>query len=190
MSISGADIDDAGGGASDARSSACDVVDLTAGDPVVAEAVPSVFLSDVHMHASVVTWLHVPRLRSCVDDTQCVPQICWRLQPRCDRDPVWHCLDMLGIQLNRFRRFKIGHTHVPHRRWLRFVRDNQRSALLMFVFISEDNVVSGSLEIDLIRKFKGDYRCMNLRPGGELTDIGVPPFFIYLAFHERFRRIS
>ena len=134
----------------------------------------------------------VPRLLSCWQETREVTQIVWRLQALDEADPAWHCLSVLNRQLSHFRRFKVGHTHVPLNRWVRFLRDNQRPARLLFFFVSEDNRESGGLETQLVQGFHvapRDWRCMNIRPGGELVDLGPPPYFVYLA-HGRIRKQS
>jgi hypothetical protein len=134
----------------------------------------------------VAAWSHFTGLASHYQSTLPVSNIRWSLQAR-DSDvdaAFWHCIEVLDRCLTRgYRRWKWGHTHLPYRRWIRFVRDLQRPRRLIFLFVTECSEASASLETRLVSHFRGDSRQLNFREGGGLCHIGHSPFFVYLAVH-------
>jgi len=94
-----------------------------------------------------------------------------------------HALDVLNTWMSktRFTKWKFGHTHVPWKRWLRFLRDKQRPKKLIYVFVTENVDISSHLESMLVNYFKDDGRQLNFRPGGGWTTFGHSPFFVYVA---------
>ena len=139
------------------------------------------------MPANVAAWSHIDGLDEKWQPTKSVAIIQWSLQaPFCSyEESVWHCLDILNNTMNKYRRWKWGHTHVPVRRLLRFQRSGREPPRLIFCYVATDLVLSGAMEIRLCRHLKDDRRQFNVRPGGEMVDLGPPPYFIHRAMYYR-----
>ena len=97
-----------------------------------------------------------------------------------------HMLHVVNEGLNRARgrdwAFKIGITHVP---WKRFIKyDYKHLPLMVLALTSENCEIIGDAEMLTISHFKecGDYRCMNIRGGKDLYAVGFSPFFTYVVF--------
>ena len=134
-------------------------------------------------------WSHMRGMIYTYDMLKDEPNVSWKLQDESQTsvdDGFWHTMDVINKQLTkgRWRFFKIGHTHVPDRRLVRFKFCNQEPQHSCFAFISDDTLISGEVEKQLVAHFmgRGDRRLLNFREGGTHL-YGVSPFFVYVAFH-------
>lgn len=86
--------------------------------------------------------------------------------------------------------FKIGITGNPFTRWSYYEAESRNSAkgvwdrLILLAMNKEPGLIE-MLEASLIKKFKGDCRCANIKPGGEGTMRGGPPFYTYIVIGRR-----
>ena len=96
-----------------------------------------------------------------------------------------HTVEVLNNWIGKpgISKWNFGHTHVPWQRWLRFLRDKQRSKKLKFTLATENVDISSDLESILVAYFKDDGRQLNFRPGGGWTSFGHSPFFVYVALY-------
>ena len=129
-------------------------------------------------------WMNLNRMPSIIEQCMDIPQIAWEMQAACEPYPFQHCVEVLNRHVGNWRRFKIGHTHVPLQRWHRFKRDKQYVKKLVFAFVGEDVDESSKLEEQLVDEYWGDPRFLNIRRAGDrdYTDFGFSPFFVYISF--------
>ena len=130
-------------------------------------------------------WMKLNRMPFIVDACKKFPQIVWEMQAEDEVSPFHHCVEVLNRHVGKWRKFKIGHTHVPDKRWTRFT-DMERFPvqLLVFAFVGENVDQSSDLEEELVDEFWGDPRLLNIRRAGDTdyTHFGFSPFFVYIAF--------
>ena len=139
------------------------------------------------------------RLPRIVSECAGTTAIRWDLQPPNCQSPdelLSHFTFILEEHLGALLRssgdcyFKFGFTFVPLNRWERYVRSNPSSvrkrgiwySRIVFGYITDNSDWGAMLERRLIAAHYGDRRCANILPGGECTDFGMSPFFVYIAF--------
>ena len=108
----------------------------------------------------------------------------WHLQRPDETNALAHVRTILNRYMNMFRRFKVGHTHVPAERFARFEFSHQSPSLLVFVLVSEWVHATNAAETRLVEEFINHPQCLNFRLAGDTryTFFGKSPFFVYLWF--------
>ena len=135
---------------------------------------------------TVVPWAHLERVQEHLEQLQSPPyrqyRIRWELAPP-EVPPFWHCVDFVNQSLDRFKRFKVGVTHLPRNRYTRFCWEGREPAVLVYLYCTMEVGAHAQLEIQLCNYFKSHSGFLNKRPGGELADLGTPPNFLYVALY-------
>ena len=133
-------------------------------------------------------WIHQPacgRLGLLLQDAasqRCRGNLRWELQSVDELDPEHHVLEILNQGLTSGAAvFKIGISYKPPCRWS-FYSDYQSMDYMVVSYISDSSDKVASLERAMIKRCRGDRRCLNKAPGGESAHHGHSPFFLYLVF--------
>ena len=94
-----------------------------------------------------------------------------------------------GLSERGITGFKFGISFTPYKRFTQY-NDYRHLKKMVICGVSEEPDRIADLETLAISKFRSDDRCRNIKPGGESSDHGMSPFFLYVVFgsYAQFKR--
>ena len=85
-----------------------------------------------------------------------------------------------GLGLRGVTHFKFGISYTPHKRF--WYPDYRKLRMMVVSLCSENCDDTAQAEKTAISRYRTDYRCRNVSPGGESHAHWVSPHFLYVVF--------